>query len=361
MKPKKGIIEKLPAIKETQLELLSRLSDAVSVSGDESEVRKIVLKEIDELVDDIKTDAMGNVIAFKPAETENALTVLLAAHMDEIGFMIAVDHGEGLFQFENIGGIDVRQLPGKPVLIGKDKVPAVIGARAIHLTTSEERKRKIPLETLRFDTGGKENGGKIKPGDRAAFATKSSYDSYSFRGKAIDDRIGVATLIEILRNPPKNINLYAVFTTQEEVGLRGAWAASYKINPDIAIALDSTPANDFPTFDGEENTRYNTKLGDGPVIYTKDRMMLHHKGLMKHFFETAEAYEIPFQFRQPGAGGTDAGIMQIQREGIASLSISVPSRYVHTAIGLALISDWENTLKLVQAGLSELNPEVLES
>ena len=350
----------LPVIGEEQLDLLEKLSNACSVSGDEGEVRGIVLELVRPLADEVKIDALGNVIAFKKGNGENLLKVMLDAHMDEIGFMVTADDGDGLFQFEPVGGIDVRQLPGKPVLIGKNKVPAVIGARAIHLTTSEQRKSAIPLNTLRFDIGPTKANSKVKPGDRAAFATRFRKTEENLFGKALDDRLGIVILIEILKNSPENLDMYYVFSTQEEVGLRGALTAAYQIHPDIGIAVDSTPARDFPSTDEAENTKYNTKFGGGPAIYTMDSASIADPRLVRYFIRVADENEIRYQFRQPGPGGTDAGAIHKQHSGIPSISISVPGRYAHTAIGLASKDDFEKTLQLVYLGLMNLDKDLLQ-
>ena len=349
-----------PKIRVAQIRLLERLTNACAVSGDEGEVRKIVLKQVKPFADDVKVDAMGNVLVTCQGSDKNRLRVMVAAHMDEIGFMLIHDDGNGIFRFDTAGGIDERQLAGKPVWVGRDKIPGVIGAKPIHLTTAKDRKNTITKETLRIDIGI-ENKDKAAVGDRATFATEFKRIGPSLRAKALDDRIGVATLIELVKHAPPNIDLLAAFTVQEEVGLRGARVAAYTLDPDIAIALDSTPAYDMPAWDEEENVRYNTKLGAGPAIYIADRATLSDPRLIRHLVDTAEAEGIPYQFRQPGSGGTDAGSIHLQRAGIPSISVSLPGRYAHTAAGIVRLSDWRNTLALLYAGLARLTPEVLTS
>lgn len=355
---KNEIISQIPDVGEEQIKLLEKLSNAISVSGEESEVRSIVKEELSEIADDIRTDALGNVLVTKKAKVSNPIRVMIAAHMDEVGFMLVNDDGEGLFRFEVVGGVDNRQLVGKPVLIGKDKTPGVIGAKPIHLTTADERKNPIPLENLRIDVGlGSPN--KCKVGDRATFATKFETWGPSLVGKALDDRLGVATLIELVKNAPENVELLAAFTVQEENGLRGARVAAYSINPDLAFVLDSTPANDLPVWDDEENGRYNVKLNQGPAIYRMDAATLSDPRLIDYLVKIGAEYNIPYQFRQPGKGGTDAGAIHKQRGGIPSVSISVPGRYAHTAVLIARKSDWKNTLALMYLALSNLTREVL--
>jgi len=349
--------EKIPEIGPAQIKLLEKLCNASAVSGDEGEVRQIVLKEIESFVDEVKVDALGNVLAMKKGSGRNCMRVMLDAHMDEVGFMIVADDGEGIYRFDTVGGLDVRQLVGKQVLVGKNKIPGVIGARAIHLTTEEERKRKIPLDQLRIDVGL--GGAKVKPGDRATFATRFKRVGPSILSKAIDDRIGVVTLIELMKFSPGTVDLCASFSVQEEIGLRGARVAAHHFNPDLAIALDATPANDLPSYDGSENLAYNTKLGLGPAIYTFDAGTLSDPRLIRFLAQTAEAEGIPFQYRQPGGGGTDAGTIHKQLEGIPAVSISVPHRYTHTACSISRMDDWKSTLALVSAALRKMSPHLL--
>ena len=346
-------------IRNTQLKLLERLCNASAVSGAEGEVRTIILDEVRTMVDDIKVDALGNVLAIKHASSgnQNPMRVMLAAHMDEVGFMITTDEDDGIYRFATVGGVDVRQLPGKAVLVGKDHLVGVIGAKPIHLTERGETEKTIPLDTLRIDLGLE--GKKAKIGDRATYATMFTRLGPTLRAKALDNRLGVASLIELLKNAPPNIEMLAAFTVQEEVGLRGARVSAYALNPDVAFVLDSTPAYDLPTWDGVENTQYNTRLGAGPAIYVADSATLSDPRLIRMLVETAEAEGIPCQIRQPGGGGTDAGAIHRQRAGVPSVSISVPHRYSHTAVSIARLADWEHTLQLVHATLKRITPDIL--
>ncbi len=347
----------MPTIGITQLNLLEKLCNAMAVSGDEGEVRKIVLEAVRPYAEEVKVDALGNVLVTRAGSGENRLKVMLAAHMDEVGFMLAADDGEGLFRFELVGSIDVRQLPGKAVIVGKEHLPGVIGARPIHLVKDDELKNKIPLESLRIDLGP--GGAKAKAGDRATFAAHFQRSGPSVIAKSLDNRLGVATLIELVRHAPPNIDLLAAFTVQEEIGARGAKVAAFAFDPDLAIAIDSTPANDLPAWDASENVAYNTKLGLGPAIYVTDKGTLSDPRLIRHLVATAEAGRIPYQLRQPGGGGTDAGAIHKGRAGIPSVSVSVPGRYPHTAAGLAQLVDWKNTVNLLHAALVRMTPALL--
>ena len=350
---------KVPEIGASQIELLEKLCNATAVSGDEHEVRQIVLEAVKLIADEVKVDALGNVLATKFGRGENRVRVMLAAHMDEIGLMVVKKHEDGVFEFERVGGIDERQLPGKSVLVGREHLPGVIGAKPIHMTTADERKNKIDVSAMRIDLGP-EIGEKVKPGDRATFATRFELLGPSIRAKALDDRFGVATLIELLKHAPDQIDLLAAFTVQEEVGLRGARVAAYALDPNMAIAVDATPAYDLPPWDDEdENDRYNTRLDAGPAIYVMDFGTIPDRRLVNWLVETATQADIPYQLRQPGGGGTDAGAIHKVRSGIPSVSVSVPVRYAHTAASIARLDDWANTLCLLHTALARVTPDLL--
>jgi len=347
-------------IGKQQLALLERLSNVSGVSGDEGAVRGIVKEELEGVVDSLKVDAMGSVLAVRHAKTrKKALRVMVDAHMDEVGFMLLEETDDGLFSFGLVGGIDPRQLPGKTVLVGDERIPGVIGACPIHLSTPAERGQVISVEQLRIDIGPSAKG-RAQPGDRAVFNSSFRRVGPSLFGKALDDRIGVATLIELVKNAPPNVELLAAFTVQEEVGLRGAGPAAYGFDPDLAIAIDCTPAYDHPNWDESENVRYNTRLDHGPAIYTVDRGTISDRRLIAHLRRTAEAEGIKYQLRQPGGGGTDAGAIHLRREGIPAVSVSVPGRYMHTAHSMVRLKDWQRYAALLYAALRDLPVDILK-
>ena len=346
----------MPVLGYAQFKLLERLCSAIAVSGEEGEVRKIVLEEIKPYADEMKVDAIGNVLATRSGSGKSRLRVMLDAHMDEVGFMIVADDGEGIYRFENVGGIDARHLVGKQVLVGKNRTPGVIGGKPVHLMSTEERAKKVSVESLRIDLG---LNGKANLGDRAGFATKFKRVGPSILSKSIDDRIGVATVIELLKNAPSNVDICAAFTVQEEIGLRGAKVAAQYFNPDLAIAVDSTPANDLPMHDGSENIAYNTKLGLGPAIYVADGSTLHDPRLVRFLRKTAEEENIPYQIRQPGGGGTNSGAIQRALAGIPTVSVSVPHRYTHSPVSISRVEDWKNTLNLLYAALKRITPQLI--
>lgn len=351
------------SIGSAQIKLLEKLCNAMSVSGDESEVRRIVMEEIKPYADEIKVDALGSVLARKystPASgnKRRPLKVLLDAHMDEVGFIITHGDDDGFYDFELVGGIDPRHLVGKQVIVGKDHTPGVIGAKPIHLTTAEERKHTVNAESMRIDLGPE---GKAKVGDRATFATKFKRIGPSILSKSIDDRIGIAILIELLKHGPyEGVELCLAFSVQEEVGLRGAKVAGHFFEPDLSVAVDSTPARDLPDYDGGENITYNTKLGLGPAIYVANSSTIDDPRLVKFLEEIASQGKIPYQIRQPGGGGTNAGAIQRSRAGVPVVSVSVPHRYTHSPISISRVEDWKNTLNLLHQALLNIKPAILK-
>jgi putative aminopeptidase FrvX len=348
-----------PLIGDEQIKLLERLSNACAVSGDEGEVRKIVLNEVKPYADEVRVDALGNVLATKHGSGGQRLRVMLAAHMDEVGFMLTHTMGDGIYRFEVIGGISGSDLAGKAVWIGKDHIPGVIGIAPVHLIHDDGPQKPIDADDLHIDVGTE--AGKEEIGDRATFATTFTRLGPSLRGKALDDRLGVATLIELFKHAPSNVDLLGAFTVQEETSHYGARVAAYAFNPDLAIILESTPAYDLPAWELEENDRYNTKLGAGPAVYIADSATLYDPRLVRYVIDTAEKRGIPYQIRQPGGDSTDAGAVHKQRMGIPSIAISVPGRYHHSPAAIVRLTDWQHTMDLVTSILQDLAPAVLSS
>jgi endoglucanase len=274
--------------------------------------------------------------------------------MDEVGLMIVAEDDEGLYRFEVIGEIEVDCLVGKQVFVGRERLPGVIGAKPVHLMDAAEAAQKVPLNALRIDVGP---AGKVNIGDRAGFATRFRRVGPSLLAKSIDNRIGVATLIELFKQAPPNVDLCASFSVQEEIGMRGAKVAAQYFRPDLAIVIDATLANDLPMHDGSENISYNTKLGLGPAIYLADELMLHDPRLAHFLQKMAEAERIPCQIRQPGGLSNNAAVIQRSLAGIPTVAVSVPHRYTHSPISIARIADWKNTIKLLQAALQRITPE----
>jgi putative aminopeptidase FrvX len=233
----------------------------------------------------------------------------------------------------------------------------VIGVKPVHLTEKDEVDHPIKKDAMTVDIGAKDKEGAtaaLKPGDRAVFATAFHVERGVIHGKALDDRLGVAALIELAIDPPPGVELVAAFTTQEEIGLRGARVAAYALDPKVAIVLDATPARDMPMWDGSENTSYNTRLGGGPAVYVFDQRTISDARLVRLLREAAGKRGIPYQLRQPGSGGTDAGAIHLARAGIPSVSVSVPCRSLHGPVSTARVSDWRALIALVRGALEDL-------
>jgi putative aminopeptidase FrvX len=355
-----------PQIGTEQMRMLAKLSNACAVSGDEGEVRAFIVEQLKTRAIDYSKDSLGNLIVIKKGLSQNCLRVMVAAHMDEVGLILTYneDKEEGVFRFETVGGISIQNIVSKPFWIGKKHIPGIIAGKHFHKTTKEELSKPYLHDSLRMDVGS-ENASEVEVGDRATFATTFRRLGPSLCGKALDNRLGVVSLIEILKNHPPNIDLLAVFTVQEEVGPRGSRTAAFSLDPDIAIVIDCTLANDLPSSEHDEhykqeNAQYNSRLGAGPAIYLADSHTISDKRLVEHFVTTARMNSIPFQYRQPGGGSTDAGEIHLQKEGIPSISISVPGRYLHTSSSIIRLVDWQNTFQLIYKSLASLSTDVID-
>ncbi len=346
-----------PRPRDGAIARIQRLSEAVGVSGDESAIREIILESLKGAAAETRIDALGNLLVRCRTRGKASLRVMLAAHMDEVGLILMLPGSDGLWKFGVVGGINEQTLPGKAMWIGKDRVPGVIGVKPVHLVEKEEAEHPLKSDALAIDIGATDKDSalaQLKPGDRAAFATPFRFERGVLYGKALDDRLGVAALIEIALDPPPGIELWAAFTSQEEIGARGAQVAAYALDPDLAIVLDATPALDMPMWDGSENTAFNAKLGGGPAIYIADRATVSDPRLVRILDGAAETKGIVRQFRQPGSGGTDAGAIHRTRKGIPSVSVSVPIRSPHAPVSIARAEDWRGLVALVRAALDHL-------
>ena len=340
--------------------ILKELSDAFGVSGNEDDVRAIVLDAVRDHVDEVKVDSMGNVLALKRGTGQVPLRVMLAAHMDEIGLMVVGHDDNGFLKVRSVGGIDPRLLPGTLLVVGPDRIPGVIGVKPIHLLQTGESKKVAKIEDLVIDVGAqsKDEAEKLAPlGTYATFASRFLELESTVSGKAFDDRVGCAVLVELLHGEPFAFDLHAAFTVQEEVGLRGARVAAFAIDPDCAFALEGTIADEIPK---EKDVSPTTRLGDGPAITVMDRSFIADRRLVQLLIRTAEEQDIPYQIKQPGLGGTDAGAIHLAREGVPSATVAVPSRYIHSPVALLSLDDFENTVRLMRESLSRLTRDTLK-
>jgi tetrahedral aminopeptidase len=343
--------------------LLEKLSNARGVSGNETEVRDILIAAIQDRVDEFRVDTLGNLIAVKKAKgaragkSRNPLRVMLAAHMDEVGLMIVHHDGapnEGHLRFAKVGGIDDRVLLSKVVLIGKNKIPGVIGVKPVHLLKQSERTQVLAVDSMTIDIGAKskeEAQRLVKIGDYATFATDfAEMGDGLVKGKALDDRAGCAALVEILKRDYP-FDLYGVFTAQEEVGARGARVAAYAIEPHYAFALEGTVCDDSPK---TKDVSPVTRVGAGPAISFADNSLLSDRRLVDLLVETAKENRIPYQFKRAVAGGTDAGRISISKEGVPSIAVAVPTRYIHSPVSLMSIEDHDYLIALMTKALPKL-------
>jgi tetrahedral aminopeptidase len=314
-------------------ELLRTLSEATAVPGKEDAMRTVMKEVLAPLVDEVSVDVMGNVIGRKRGN--GTRSVMIAAHMDEIGFYVRSIEDKGFLRLQPVGGFDARSLFAQRVRVttrGGEVLPGVLtfAAKPTHLLTEEERRQVPKLEQFFVDLGlpvgtVKE---KVEIGDMVTLDRTCIDCGEMVVGKSLDNRVGVFVMIEALRQmKDPRVDVYAVATVQEEVGLRGAGTSAYALNPEVAIALDTTLACDHP---GPSDSEAVTRLGDGAAIKIMDSSLICHPRLVDHMRKIAEAHGIKHQLEILPRGGTDAGAMQRTGGGRVSMTLSIPTRYIHT-------------------------------
>lgn len=334
---------------------LKDLSNLNGVSGCEDEVREYILKEISPYCDDIKTDNLGSIIAFKKGKNRAKNKIMLSAHMDEVGLIVTgITKKGGYLDFSCVGGIDPRVLFGKRFTVGKNKIKGVIGGAPIHMLSSEQRDKAPDSEDLFIYIGAKNKADAekyVSLGDRCAFDTEFSDFGENFvKGKALDDRAGCAVLIDIIKSDIE-CDMYFVFAVQEEVGLRGARCAAYDIAPDFAIVVEATTAADIA---GVPENKQVCRIDGGGVISFMDRSTIYDKGMYNLAFKIAEEKDIKVQPKTLIAGGNDSGAIHVTGKGIRTLAVSLPCRYLHSPVGIISKDD----LKSVRDIVFELSREI---
>ena len=331
---------------------LHTLCSLPGVSGDEGAVRNYILNH--SAPHACTTDALGNVIVRKKGRRKPGKTVLLAAHMDEVGFIITSITDEGYLKFATVGGIDRRVIIGKRVQVGPQAVPGIIGIAPVHLTKMEDRKRVPEVEDLYIDIGA-ENAerakARISPGDTACFDASLFEMGNSIAARALDDRIGCAVLLQLMEEDLP-IDICFAFTVQEEIGCRGAKTVSFQVRPDVALILEGTPAADLP---GVAPDKQICRLGAGVVVPFMDGGTVYDRELTSQITALADRLEIPWQTKNVIAGGTDASAVQRSGAGALVAALAAPVRNLHTGCNVVNIQDLEHLLKLTQAVLSEIN------
>lgn len=344
---------------------LKELSEAIGVSGQEDAVRKIVLKAIDGHATDIRINALGGVTAIKRGtDGANRPRVMLAAHMDEVGFMVTGHDSDGLIRFTAVGGIDDRILPGLRVRVGDKQLPGVVLWTPIHRNREQS---VVKIKNLRIDIGATSKdqaAGKVKRGERIAFDSQyMEIGAKTLRGKAFDNRVGCSILIDVLQGEPYPCDVLAAFTVQEEIGLRGAQVAAQALMPDAALVLEGTTAHDIPnpTADPDDNTAPNpaTRLGAGPALTVMDRSLITDPRLLSYLKQIATQSGLPYQLKTQLGGGTDGGSIHRAGGGAPTAVISVPCRYIHSPAALLNRDDYRHTVELVRAALNGLTWDVI--
>jgi endoglucanase len=334
------------------------LSEVIGVSGFEVDARDIILKEIEPLVDEAWVDPLGNLLAIRKGKQDKP-RILIDAHVDEIGFIVRYIHKNGFLRLTPIGGWDPRILPGHRVVIRPQgtqpsvRVYGVIGATPPHLTTTKQREKVIAIDDLYVDIGVTSDEAVKAKGIRigtplTVWQPFIELPDDTVSGKAFDDRVGCLIIIEVLKRLAKSRDHTATiavnFAVCEEVGTRGARTGAYTLEPDVAVALECTSAGDMP---GIPQHKSPTTLGKGPAITVADRTLIAHPKVLASLEEIANAEKIPYQYKQPLGGGTDGGAISQSRKGVPTGVVSVPCRYIHSAISLLRLSDIKATIDLV--------------
>ncbi|TXL62519.1 M42 family metallopeptidase [Cerasibacillus terrae] len=344
------------------LTMLKDLTDARAISGDEKEAREVMKKYITPYADEVYTDNIGSLIAKKTGD-ENGPKVMVAGHLDEVGFMVTRIDDKGFIFFQTIGGWWSQVMLAQRVTIVTDKgdITGVIGSKPPHVLSPEARKKPVAIKDMFIDIGAssKEEALEfgVKPGDSIVpyFEFTQFKNEKMLMAKAWDNRIGCAIAIEALKQLKESDHpniVYGVGTVQEEVGLRGAKTSTHSIKPDIGFAVDVGIAGDTP---GISQQDADSKLGDGPQIILYDASMISHKGLRDLVIETAEEKEIPYQYASIAGGGTDGGSIHLTANGVPTLSITIATRYIHSHAAILHRDDFENAVKLIVEVIKKLD------
>ena len=343
--------------------LLKEISLLPGTPARETLVRKYIENQVKSDSDELLYDNLGSLIAHKKGQGPK---VMIAGHMDEVGLLVTQVTKNGFVKFQTLGGWFSQVMLAQVWDIHTDKgiVKAVSGSKPPHLIPADKRSEAIKIDDIYLDVGAKSKaealsfgilpGQMITPSSEFIELANPKY----LVSKAWDNRIGSAVLIEVLRrlkDVDLNVDFYAAFNVQEEVGIRGAKTSSYVVNPDVAIAIDSGIANDVPNGDKEEQT-----LGDGPQIIVFDKGLLPHRGLRNYMIEVAKEHKVPFQQATITGGRTDAAMMHLNQKGALGLSICIPTRYLHSHTSMIHTDDFENTVELIINFLKSFNKETFD-
>ncbi|MBC8570298.1 M42 family metallopeptidase [Zongyangia hominis] len=340
---------------EKLMRLIKDLSQIGGVSGDEGAVRAYIRGQLEGHCD-MRTDALGNLICKKKGAKAPAHRLMVEAHMDEVGFIVTGITESGMLRFDTVGGIDARVIIGKPVLVGPQAVRGVIGTKAMHLQSAAERDEMPQVETLSIDIGAsskEEAESLVRLGDSGVWDSAFvSFGDGFVKGRALDDRAGCAIMIDLIQGDIPFDTTF-VFTTQEEVGTRGAQAAAYEVAPDVAIVLETTTAADIA---GVAPANQVCRLGKGPVLSVMDKGTIYDKGLVRFAMDTAKRRDIPVQIKEGVYGGNDAHAVHVSRSGVRTLAVSLPCRYLHSPSCVLKVEDIAATRDLTAALLGMEGP-----
>ena len=336
------------------IDTVKTLCELSGVASFEDPVRDFLMEQARPYADEMRVDALGNLIISKKGRKSTGNKLMLCAHMDEVGLIIKQITDDGYLKFAAIGGIDRRVLIGKRVFVGWDRIPGIIGLKAVHLTTAEERGKVPRLEDYYLDIGAKdkeEAEALVELGDFVVFDNEClEFGNGMFKAKAIDDRVGCAVMLKLLQRDLPMDCVFA-FTVQEEVGTRGAFGAAFSVTPEIALVLETTTAADLPGIKGQKRV---CSPGKGPVIALMDGGTIYDKELFRMMCDIADSAGIPWQVKHYIAGGNDSRAIQRTKGGVRVANLSAAVRYLHAPSSVGAIKDFEDLLTLTAAFIDAL-------
>lgn len=315
------------------------------ISGDESEVRKFIIEKIKDKCE-YSVDNLGNIIALRKGEKVPSKRLMIAAHMDEVGFIVTAVRADGTLLFDTVGGIDSLVVSGRRVLVGKKYISGVIGSLPVHRLSAEERKKSPKISSMYIDIGAESRAEAekyVSQGDCVYFDSEYlEFGENMIKSKALDDRAGCSVMLELIEKEHE-FDTYYVFNTQEEIGLRGSRVSAFSVNPDIAIVLETTTASDI---DGVSGAGKVCQVGKGAVVSYMDRTTMYNRDLYNLAFDAAKENNIKIQTKSVVAGGNDSGAIHITGNGVKTVAISLPCRYLHSPSCVIKADDYEEVLKL---------------
>ena len=331
--------------------LLLDLCAKNGTSGWEDEIRARIEEHLDTLGVEHHTDALGNLFAFKKGRKPAPFKLALMAHMDEVGLLVKSVTEDGFLKIV-FSGIDPRVLPGQRMFVGLNKIPGVIGLKAVHQTTADERTKAVDRDSLYIDIGAADKAeaeGLVSLADPVHFDPEALDMGQAVRVKALDDRVGCAVMLKLLAGELA-YDTHFVFTAQEESGMKGAKGAAYALAPDRVLIIEGTTAADRPDLPPQKQV---CRMGGGVVIPFMDGGTMYDRGMFAHLRALCERKGIPWQTKEYISGGTDAAAVQRSRAGVRVAGIAIPARHIHTPASMAAWSDVENLYALAQAFLDE--------